>query len=170
MPEFFKIFLLLYLFNLLDYLIFKYNIISRYLKPSLKYKDIYKEVLKLESEKRNINVVDEFPNFARLQRKINAHKEDIEKIEKDQKQQIKRYKTLLKYIIYTMKILLSLYYIWQYYSKILVAIPKEWLFPCYYFLPKSIQSGNIYIIPWLFLSEEASKALINQMFITVFNK
>ena len=109
-----------------------------------------KDLKQLEEEIKTINMVDQFAQYAKLERKINKAKDELAKYKKSKSEVFLKLKLGTNIIFHIVQLICMLFIIWNYRSEPLISLPSGWVWPVGRILafPTGI-SGAIGVTAWL---------------------
>ncbi|KAL7648599.1 UNVERIFIED_CONTAM: hypothetical protein RMT77_000505 [Armadillidium vulgare] len=123
------------------------NIIS---KETSMEKQMKAEVVDLKKQLQTVNMVDQFPVYAKLQRKINAQTTRYKEKLSERKSAGQKFKFFLNILFQGLTALCSFILIWNFRSSPVASMPDHLIWPLGHVLSlPSCRPGEISVIVWL---------------------
>ena len=120
------------------------------------------ELKELREELQNISMMDEFPKYARTERKLLKLKEEVAKLNKSKTEVFLKMKLGVNVAYHALQVFMMLGLMWTYRYEPLLQLPHEWVWPMQFFIsfPSRIP-GAIGITCWLIVCRSVVRKAVN---------
>ncbi|MCL4135419.1 UNVERIFIED_CONTAM: hypothetical protein GTU68_011822 [Idotea baltica] len=119
------------------------------------------EIIDLKRQLQTVSMVDQFPSYAKLQRKINALTTQYKDRTTERRTGAQKAKSVLNILLNVLIGVCSLWVVWNHRSSPIVSLPADLIWPFAYVLSlPSCQLGEISVMFWIFIVRTASVRLI----------
>lgn len=99
------------------------------IKPSANENDLKEELKRLIKELQSLNMVDEFPKYARTERRINKLKSETQSIAQKRREVFLKMKLGVNVAYHILQVFVFICLIYNFRHEAVVVFPPEWLFP-----------------------------------------